>query len=217
MTLFLKKFILNLLFPVICISCRRETRASDYLCGDCFKKLKFYGGQANLKLKFIDELHIAGDYDNRSLASLIKILKFNAVPGVSKTLVAWLSLFWQGLAVLKPLNLLVIPIPLSNQRLKRRGFNQAEIIARGLAYNFNYELNLELIKIKNTKAQSSLSAKKRSSNLVDAFKWSGQTPINQDVLLIDDVITTGSTLNTAAETLKLAGAHKIIALVVAKG
>jgi predicted amidophosphoribosyltransferase len=76
---------------------------------------------------------------------------------------------------------------------------------------------LELIKIKNTKAQSSLSAKKRSSNLVDAFKWSGQTPINQDVLLIDDVITTGSTLNTAAETLKLAGAHKIIALVVAKG
>ncbi len=217
MTLFFKKFILNLLFPVVCVACRRETRTDDYLCGDCFKKLKFYGGKTNLSLKFIDELNIAGDYDNRPLASLIKILKFNAIPGASKPLVAWLSLFWQGLAVLKSPTLLVIPIPLSSRRLRRRGFNQAEIIARGLALNFNYELNLELIKIKNTRAQSSLSAKKRSSNLVDAFKWSGQRPIKRDILLIDDVITTGSTLDSAAETLKLAGAHKIIALVIAKG
>lgn len=217
MALFLKKFILNLLFPVICVGCRKETRTGAYICSHCFKKLKFYGGTANLNLKFVDELNIAGDYDNHLLANLIKLLKFNAVPEAGTALIAWLTLFWQGPAALKPPNLLVIPIPLTARRQRRRGFNQAEIIARGLADNFNYELSLELTKIKNTKAQSGLNAKRRSSNLAGAFKWQGQKPIKRDILLIDDVATTGATLDAAAETLKLAGADKIIALVIAKG
>ncbi|QQG52171.1 MAG: ComF family protein [Candidatus Falkowbacteria bacterium] len=217
MALFLKKFILNLLFPVICVGCRRETPNSAYLCARCFKKLKFYGKTTGLNLKFVDELNVAGDYDNRPLAGLIKLLKFNAVPEAGTALVAWLTLFWQGPAALKPPNLLVIPIPLAARRRQRRGFNQAEIIARGLANNFDYEISLELIKIKNTRAQSGLNAKGRSSNLTGAFKWQGPRPIKRDILLIDDIATTGATLEAAAETLKLAGAQKIIALVAAKG
>src|SRR5680860_1020740 len=205
MALFLKKLILNLLFPIICVGCRQEIKIEAYLCAACFKKLKFYGGQLNLNLKFIDEVNIAGDYDDKRLAELIKILKFKAIPGAAKTLIAWLTLFWQGQASLKSKYLLVIPIPLSRRRLRARGFNQSEIIARGLALNFGYDLNLELIKIKETKPQSNLNAAKRIGNLIEAFKWTGQIPINQDILLIDDVITTGTTMEEAAKVLKTAG------------
>lgn len=217
MALFLKNLILDLLFPPVCVGCRREIKNDNYLCAACFKKLKFYGGPANLNLKFIDELNIAGDYDDRRLAELIKLLKFKSVLGASRPLISWLTLFWQGIAAFQTPDLLVIPIPLSLKRQRERGFNQAEIIARGLAANFGYELNLELMKIKDTKAQSSLNAQKRKFNLIDAFKWSGQIPINRDILLIDDVITTGTTMNEAAKVLKAAGAQKISALVVAKG
>lgn len=217
MALFLKNLIIGLLFPPVCIGCQREIKTADYLCAACFKKLKFYSGDANLNLEFIDELSIAGDYDDRRLAELIKLLKFKAIPEASQPLIKWLTLFWQGAATLKSLNPLVIPIPLSLKRERERGFNQAELIARGLAQNFTYELSLELIKIKDTKAQSSLSARKRTSNLTGSFKWSGPVPLNRDVLLIDDVITTGATISEAAKVLKMAGAKKISALVVAKG
>lgn len=223
MALFLKNLILDLLFPPVCIGCQREIKTADYLCIACFKKLKFYSGDTNLNLEFIDELSIAGDYDDRRLAELIKLLKFKAIPEASRPLIKWLTLFWQGINALRLQSLLelprplLIPIPLSKKRQRERGFNQAEILARGLAQNFAYELSLELIKIKNTKAQSGLNARKRVSNLTDAFKWSGQIPLNRDVLLIDDVITTGATISEAAKVLKMAGAKKISALVVAKG
>jgi ComF family protein len=217
MALFLKNLILDLLFPPVCAGCRQEMKTNDYLCAACFKKLKFYGGQTNLNLKFIDELNIAGDYEDRRLSGLIKLLKFKCIPEASRPLINWLTLFWQGIAAFKSPDWLVIPIPLSSKRERERGFNQAEIIARGLAVNFGYELNLELIKIKNTKTQSSLSSQKRSINLIDAFKWSGQIPIERDILLIDDVITTGATIDEAAKVLKAAGAKKISALAVAKG
>lgn len=217
MALFFKKFILNLLFPVSCLGCRREIRSGSYLCAACFKKLKFYGGRPNLNLKYIDELNIAGDYEDKTLSGLIKILKFQAIPEAAETLNRWLTLFWQGQAALKSSQLLVVPIPLSDKRLRWRGFNQAEIIARSLAANFSYPLSLNLVKIKETKIQSQLSAAKRNKNLLGAFKWSGETPIGTDILLIDDVITTGATIEEAAKVLKAAGASKIIALAVAKG
>lgn len=217
MALFLKKFLLEILFPARCLDCRRELENEDYLCPACFKKLKFYGGRANLKLKYINELYIAGDYENRALSGLIKILKFQAISGVAKTLNRWLILFWQGQAVLKSTTPLVIPIPLSTKRRRWRGFNQAEILARSLAKNFGYSLSLYLIKIKETRAQSQLNAEKRAKNLDGVFKWSGTIPIACEILLIDDVVTTGATLEEAAKILKAAGATKISALVLAKG
>ncbi len=210
--------LLNLLFPVTCCICNQENKEQKYLCHNCFKKLKFGAPQFNLKLNFVDELAIAGNYDDGLLGELIKKLKFNSIEPLGPILADFLTIFWQGRASLMNVNnLLVIPIPLSPQRERRRGFNQTEIIAKHFAKNFNYKLNLELKKIKHTKQQSGLSEKRRQKNITAVFFWQGEPLINKQIILIDDVITTGATINEAAKILKLAGAKKIIALALAKG
>jgi competence protein ComFC len=213
----IKNFLLNLLFPIICLGCKQENKNKEYLCFDCFKNLKFCGRHYNLNLEFIDEITIAGDYEDKILMALIKILKFNSIAQVGIILAKFLCLFWQGRALIAPQKFLVIPIPLSKRRERKRGFNQAEIIAHYFANYFNYGLNLDLKKIKNTLAQSSLKENRRQENIIDAFSWTGENLNKKNIILIDDVITTGATINEAAKILKKAGAKKIIALAIAKG
>jgi len=208
-----KKFFLDLIFPIVCLDCGQE---GEYLCSNCFKKLKFCAKNYDFNLKYVDEVIIAGDYEDEILATLIKNLKFKSVLAISKILADYLSLFWQGRA-LNIRNPLVIPLPLSKQRERWRGFNQTKVIAQDFAINFGYELNYDFKKIKHTRPQSCLRAKKRFKNVKDVFAYEGEPLWGRTIILLDDVITTGATINEAAKILKAAGAKKIIALAVAKG
>jgi ComF family protein len=114
-------------------------------------------------------------------------------------------------------NILLIPIPLSKKRENRRGFNQAELIAKSFNINHGYKISLALKKVKDTKAQSSQSAPARAKNIKNCFVWAGDNLKGKTIILIDDVVTTGATLNEAAAILKIAGAEKIYGLVIAKG
>ena len=115
---------------------------------------------------------------------------------------------------------ILIPIPLSKQRFRERGFNQSELIAKEI-YDLNREVfnfeNKALIKIKNTSPQSrSKNKKERLENLKGCFTVSNAHKIrNRNIILIDDVTTTGATLAEAKRVLKKYGAKKIISLVVA--
>ncbi len=221
--LFSKKFWLDLLFPICCLACKQEN--SYYLCPTCRLLLKFNTPNFIFDLKNIKAVFIAGNYEDPLLSDLIKKLKFNGITELSNILGDFLSLFWQGQADLNlsskdltlSFNPLVIPIPLSKKRKRTRGFNQTELIARCFAAAFNYEFNLDLKKIKNTKAQARLNEQARQKNLVGCFAWTGEELAGREIILIDDVITTGTTIDTAAAELKKAGAGKIIALGVAKG
>ena len=208
-----KKFWLDLLFPIRCLACGREN--DTYLCPSCRPLLKFDSPDFSFDLKNVEAIFIAGSYENPLLSDLIKKLKFNSIGEIGKILGDFLSLFWQGQAgLMRPL---VVPIPLSKKRQRTRGFNQAELIARHFAAYFNYELSLDLKKIKNTKAQAQLNERARQKNLAGAFIWKGEKLAGREIILIDDVITTGATIDMAAAELKKAGAGKIIALGVAKG
>ena len=215
----LKSFILNLLFPIECLGCKSE---GAWLCERCFRRLKFNGQKYNLLTPALTEIFIAGDYDDKVLADLIKKLKFNSIDDISLILGRFLNMFFDGIIFNHPElknteNILLIPIPLSRKRLNQRGFNQAELIAKSFNLNHDYKISLDLKKVKDTKAQSSLSETARAKNIKECFVWQGDSLKGKTIILIDDVITTGATLNEAAAILKMAGAEKVYGLVIAKG
>ncbi|MFA5000438.1 MAG: ComF family protein [Patescibacteria group bacterium] len=228
----LKSFLLNLLFPINCLGCGQE---GDWLCSACFKKITFGQRQKmNLKTPDLDQVFIAGDYNDPLLAGLIKKFKYNFIAALGPILARWLIMFWSGQVASqafdmgarpladKPNNFLVIPIPLAQKRLRWRGFNQAEIIAREFSAAFGYPLNCrDLKRSGRRRRQASLSEKERFNNIKGVFSWHGK-PLGEDssgttIILIDDLITTGATLNEAARTLKAAGAKQIYGLILAKG
>ena len=215
----IKSFLLDLLFPIECVGCGRE---SSWLCPACFKKLRFGNENkaTNLHLPFLTKIFIAGDYDDPLLAGMIKKFKYDFITALAEPLGRFLILFWQGQSGLidPPLaDIFLVPVPLTKKRLRWRGFNQAEILAKILGDAFSYPLNLRLERKKSFRPQAGLSESERAENIKDSFVWTGADLTGQTMILIDDVVTTGATLNEAAQILKAAGAARVYALVLAKG
>ena len=110
----------------------------------------------------------------------------------------------------------VVPVPLGPSRRRRRGYNQAEVAARALAAALGGVPVLgSLRRLRDTAPQVGRDGAERRSNLVGAFQWSGPPPAGV-VWLVDDVVTTGTTLDAAVEALQRAGTRRIeaVALVV---
>lgn len=108
-------------------------------------------------------------------------------------------------------------IPLSKQKLKDRGFNQCEIIAKSLSERLNIPLYKDIIKVKDTKEQKKLTKDDRHKNIQGAFAVLRDKNIRgKSIILIDDVVTTGATLFECEKVLKENGASKIKLLTVAK-
>jgi ComF family protein len=109
----------------------------------------------------------------------------------------------------------LVPVPLHWRRRFHRGFNQSALIAKGLKIG-NARYNTDLVRIRYTKEQGLLSAYERHKNIEGAFAVRrGHNFKGKNICLIDDVKTTGATLNECAKVLKDAGANKVFALVLA--
>jgi ComF family protein len=109
----------------------------------------------------------------------------------------------------------IIPVPLHNTRLRERGFNQAVELARPIARQFNLSLNLtDVSRTRATSPQSELSRKQRLKNIKGAFKV--KQPLSGRVVIVDDVMTTGSTAHELAQTLLNAGAEAVEVWVCAR-
>jgi ComF family protein len=109
----------------------------------------------------------------------------------------------------------VVAVPLAPMRQRRRGYNQAAVLAREVSKATGVgERRRLLVRQRSGPAQASLSAERRATNLVGAFAVRGVPPPR--VLVVDDVTTTGSTLSTIAGVLKAAGAERVYALAVAR-
>lgn len=213
----IKKFLLNLFFPKFCFGCQQE---GSYLCLDCQSTLeisKFHQPYCTQNLK---DLYFALPYQNPLLKNLIQKFKYHPfVKELAKPL---------SFLIIEHFKLLdnppdfrdfhIIPIPLEKKKLKKRGFNQAEEIAKVLSSFLDLPLILDcLIKTKETIAQVKLTIEERKENIKGVFSIQNEELIrNKKILLIDDIYTTGSTMEEAAKTLKKAGAKEIIGLVVAR-
>jgi len=113
---------------------------------------------------------------------------------------------------------LIVPIPLSKAKLRKRGYNQAEILGKELSKKLNIPVQNLLERTRETKTQVGLTNLQRKLNVRNAFEIINHKSsiINQNILLVDDVATTGSTLLEAAKVLKRAGAQKVFGLTLAR-
>lgn len=111
----------------------------------------------------------------------------------------------------------LVPIPLHRRRLRERGYDQALELARPLSRQLRLSLlDHGLVRVRDTAAQSLLDAGQRRRNLRGAFAWRHGLPLPAHIVLIDDVMTTGATLHSAAAALRRAGAQRVDAWVCAR-
>lgn len=229
-----KNFFLGLLFPNFCLGCREE---GDYLCQDCQATLEILeyqyclcksplrlpkaGKCKSCRSKKLNGLYFALNYRSPFAQKLIHQFKYEPlVKELTKPLASLIIAHFQLLANPPDFsNFIIIPIPLEKKRLKWRGFNQAEELAKELSSSLKILLSSDcLIKIKETLPQVDLSAKEREENPKGAFLLKkGDETKGRKVLLVDDVYTTGATMEEAARVLKEAGAKEVWGVVVARG
>lgn len=216
-----------------CLECKKPNRFGEF-CPECQKNY------------YLDGVLIAGDYEYELLSRAIKNIKYRLIKAAAEDLGKYLAAFlvneinklkvdsldlkkgkiWEKLEDAKEapgifLNLrqaIIIPVPLFFRRERSRGFNQAEVIAETVSRQLSVSIEKRLlIRHKPTAPQAKLGEEDRRKNVIGCFKWIGQSLNGTGVILIDDVATTGSTLNECAKVLKENGAGEVFGLVVAKG
>ncbi|MEM7592827.1 MAG: ComF family protein [Cyanobacteria bacterium P01_A01_bin.83] len=184
-----------------CVFCQR-TASDDIICQYCLQKLFTHQlcNQERLKLQQAESVFAWGKYDGQ-LKRAIALMKYNNKPVIGNFIGKLLAKAWlnHNLAQQK---VTVIPIPLHRQKLKERGFNQAETIARGFCQLTGYKLNTEaLVRTRNTKAMFDLKTiAERANNLQGAFRIGHKLP-RSSVLIIDDIYTTGTTAQESIRVL----------------
>lgn len=123
-----------------------------------------------------------------------------------------------GQAVLRWDITTIVPIPLSRKRRRKRGFNQAELLARELGRGLGIPVDAKsLVRVRDTSPQKQMDAGGRRTNLRNAFAWKGKRKACGNILLVDDIYTTGNTIDAAARVLKSSGAGKIYFLTISIG
>lgn len=232
--------VFDVLFPKYCLVCKKE---GSYCCELCQLQLKpiypttcfgchvitpFGEVCSNCQPLFsFDGVIISSDYEDEIIGSLIKQCKYRFVRELGQVM-GWLVAekvktllersrtssnfekdFFQGV---------VTTVPLSKRRLRQREFNQAEIIAQFFASYFSLSFEPTLLGRSHRKPQASLSEEVRKKNVKDSFFIQPLTQsFPRTVFVIDDVITTGATLEEAARVLKENGVEKVWGMIVAKG
>ena len=213
----IKNTFLNILFPQFCLNCQKE---GSYLCQDCQALLEMSNKHQIFPNQILDDLYWVCNYNNFLIKKLIKRFKYEPlIKDLSQTFASLIVTHLQ-LIDKKPdfSKFNIIPVPLHKKRLKWRGFNQAEELAKEIALSLNNPLILNnLIRLKNNSSQVNISAKKRKENVKNIFSCQKPEEIKDNkILLIDDVYTTGSTMEECARALKKNGAKEVIGVVIAR-
>ncbi len=207
--------ILDIVFPVNCVSCNKS---GEILCLEC---ISLFPKAERECAEWIYPLY---DYRHPPVKKLIWQLKYNKKRRLADILG---QLMYENIILeLSDLSILenfrepiLIPIPLSQKRLKERGYNQALLLCEKIE-KINKDLKISknvLMKIKETEHQVNIKDRsERLKNLIGTFAIKNENLIQKrNIILIDDVTTTGATLGEARKILKNAGAKKIIAFTIA--
>ena len=209
--------ILDLIFPPVCGICNKEI--NTYLCKNCEKeinKITCVGENKYSNKNFSTHMYLF-KYEGIIRSKIISY-KFDDKPYLYKS---FCEIFVKNKKVCEFLKNydIIISVPMYKKKKNQRGYNQSELIAREIAKklkNIEYRSDI-LLKIKNTANQSLLNKEQRQENLKNAYEVKNKEYIsNKNILIFDDIYTTGSTANECSKMLVEAGARSIGILTIAK-
>lgn len=208
------RWCLDIVFPRFCVGCGQM---GGYLCPGCYEQVDFFTSPIKLDLTpcYLQQT-IAACHYTFPITTLVHTFKYQSVKGIGR----WLAEMIYETTVIPPVKA-VTAVPLHPYKLDERGFNQTEVLARHLAVLLNRPYLPLLSKTQHTVAQASLKERtqriKHNENLFRYHPQPEPTQTLTDILLVDDVTTTGTTLNQCAQVLKQAGWKTVYGLVVAHG
>jgi ComF family protein len=216
--------VLDFALPARCGGCGTIVADVDSFCAECWRQLEFLQGgcaRCGLPLKAteaelcgaclakpprLDRIRSAVAYDDISRSIAIR-LKYGRRVGLARTM----SRYMRPLVGEMPADALLVPVPLHRSRLWSRGFNQSAIVARELSRRTGVPLSVDaLIRARRTPPLKGLNMRQRRRTVAGAFRANRDIDLTgRTVILIDDVLTTGSTANACARALKKAGAARV--------
>lgn len=217
----------DIIFPKKCINCKKE---GSYLCEDCLslieinpftyclcEKMEKRSSCEKCKNRNLDKIFSAASFNNRIVKEAIHKLKYNYIEELSAPLAILVLSHLQAVNCPIDKNFIISPVPMHIKKEKRRGFNQSEKIAKLISESTGIPLSASLIKIKETRPQMELNKEERSQNIKGCFAVkNGEEFKNKTVLLLDDLYTTGNTMDECAKVLKENGAKEVWGLSVAR-
>ncbi len=231
-TLFQKstQALLDILFPPSCVSCKT---AGSWLCQSCLNNISFisppiceFCGTSMVSatsfcrqchhnpLQYIDGIRATSYFENNPIRSAIHSLKYNNHKAMASILGKCLVDTYQRYNLTADV---ITPVTLHPSRFRERGYNQSELLATQVGNILGLPINTTTLqRTRKTESQMQLGADKRRQNVADAFACCNQELLGHAVLLIDDVCTTGSTLDACARALKQSGVASVWGVTLAK-
>ena len=204
--------IINLIYKQKCFGCGCS-KSGEILCKTCEKELEFSTVYAQSVYEGV-EIFSAFEYGG-TLKKLIQQFKFNHRKGIAKILAVLLYEYF--LKMSRRENLIVIPVPSHKQRVLRRGYCQTNLICEEFSRLSGIKTDTKILKkVRNTKPQYKLSIEKRRKNLAGSFALNLENYNGENILLIDDIATTGATLEEIINLFKMENINNLTVLTVCK-
>ena len=222
-------FCLELLFLKSCVQCGKVGAA---VCDDCLAEIKAIQTQVCPKCGKISDrgtwcpsckgdsqltgIIIAAEYQKGPTKEMIHYLKYNSVTELAPLLADLMidQLIDEDL----PKDIIITVVPLHRKKKLERGYNQSELIGKIVAEKLGIEYQNLLIRKKYTESQVKLKGAQRRKNLDNVFELTKSIDVSgRSIILVDDVSTTGTTLEECARILRVANARRVWGLVVSKG
>lgn len=221
--------LLDLLFPPRCVSCKQ---ANSWLCEDCLARLAYVtppvcsrcGAPLAVEndpcrqcryysLQALDGIRVAAYFEDNPIRPAIHSLKYRNQPVVAAALGHVLCRAYQRYGLAADV---LVPVPLHPSRLRQRGYNQSELLAREAGRCLGVPVNTRALqRTRQTRSQMTLGASERHQNVFNAFRCSRELS-GLTVVLVDDVCTTGSTLDACAAALKAGNVAAVWGLTLAR-
>lgn len=208
------KWLLDLLYPPKCMLCHRLMEDTDApTCGRCMDECEEYDEKSRKVKNF--KKSAASFYYEGHVRNAIRRFKFYGMTSYCTTFARWMTGRIQS--ELDGMYDLISWVPCSKRRKWTRGYDQAELLAKELAKQLGAPCIQTLEKIRHTPRQSSMKdVAKRRANVIGAYKAVEPQRIKgKRILLVDDVLTTGSTMSECGKTLLLAGSGELVCAAIA--